>query len=47
MINRVNIDTFKEIVTKVKKDTSLSKKTVEVEGKWKIDVENDLNLKQN
>ena len=39
MLNRVKIDTFKETVSKVEKNPSLSKKILEVEGKWKIDVE--------
>ncbi len=36
MINRVNMDKLKEVAEIVKNDPSMGKKTVEIEGKWRL-----------
>ena len=37
MINRVNIDVFKETIEKAKKEPSSSLKNLEIEGTWRLD----------
>ncbi|MHA1563409.1 MAG: OsmC family protein, partial [Promethearchaeota archaeon] len=37
MINRINVDVFKETVENVKKDPSTSIKKLEIEGTWRLD----------
>jgi len=37
MTNRINIEVFKETIEKGKKDSSSYLKTLEIEGKWRLD----------
>ncbi|KKN27040.1 hypothetical protein LCGC14_0868700 [marine sediment metagenome] len=37
MINRINIDIFKETIEKAKKEPSSSLKNLEIEGTWRLD----------
>ena len=37
IVNRVDVDKFRETVEKAKKDPSTGKKTMEIEGEWRID----------
>ncbi len=39
IINRVNIAGFKKIQEEYRKDLSKCKKTLEVKGRWKLDVD--------
>ena len=39
MINRINIDVFKETIEKAKKDISSSLKNLEIEGTWRLDAQ--------
>ncbi|MDD5472749.1 MAG: OsmC family protein [Candidatus Methanoperedens sp.] len=36
MVNRVDVDKFRETVENTKKDTASGKKTMEVEGEWRL-----------
>ena len=39
MLNRINLDGFKKVQEEYRKDRSKCKKTLEVKGKWRLDVE--------
>jgi len=43
MINRVNVDKFRETVENAKNDPSSSKKALKVEGTWRLDDKDGFN----